>query len=170
MPKYLNWPHLLFFKKNVRFWDCIFLLLRNGQYLFIRTNIWELSGHFTQIPVETLFRMSLVDFVNHLSPLSPDLQISLTWANSHDEYCSRLILHRNIYIYIYWSFRVKPNLSLPTHYSKVSSNLVLLTKQVLQAHRDEVWFLQFSNNGKYLASSSNDRSAIIWEVIFSFQC
>ncbi|XP_041006949.1 WD repeat-containing protein 26 homolog [Juglans microcarpa x Juglans regia] len=38
------------------------------------------------------------------------------------------------------------------------------TLQILQEHRDEVWFLQFSHNGKYLASSSNDRSAIIWEV------
>ncbi|MQL82331.1 hypothetical protein Taro_014790 [Colocasia esculenta] len=39
------------------------------------------------------------------------------------------------------------------------------TMQVLQAHQDEVWFVQFSNSGKYLASSSNDRSAIIWEVL-----
>ncbi|XVE86213.1 hypothetical protein DITRI_Ditri18aG0017800 [Diplodiscus trichospermus] len=38
------------------------------------------------------------------------------------------------------------------------------TLQILQAHTDEVWFLQFSHNGKFLASSSNDRSAIIWEV------
>ncbi|XP_022739195.1 WD repeat-containing protein 26-like [Durio zibethinus] len=38
------------------------------------------------------------------------------------------------------------------------------TLQILQAHTDEVWFLQFSHNGKYLASSSNDKSAIIWEV------
>ncbi|XWS41019.1 hypothetical protein CRYUN_Cryun17cG0045300 [Craigia yunnanensis] len=38
------------------------------------------------------------------------------------------------------------------------------TLQILQAHTDDVWFLQFSHNGKYLASSSNDRSAIIWEV------
>lgn len=38
------------------------------------------------------------------------------------------------------------------------------TTQVLQSHQDEVWYLQFSNNGKYLASSSNDKSAIIWEV------
>ncbi|XP_021275201.1 WD repeat-containing protein 26-like [Herrania umbratica] len=38
------------------------------------------------------------------------------------------------------------------------------TLQILQAHTDEVWFLQFSHNGKYLASSSNDRSTIIWEV------
>ncbi|KAB1209689.1 WD repeat-containing protein 26 [Morella rubra] len=38
------------------------------------------------------------------------------------------------------------------------------TLQILQEHNDEVWFLQFSHNGKYLASSSNDRSAIIWEV------
>ncbi|MBA0614466.1 hypothetical protein Godav_014761, partial [Gossypium davidsonii] len=35
--------------------------------------------------------------------------------------------------------------------------------KILQAHTDEVWFLQFSHNGKYLASSSNDQSAIIWE-------
>ncbi|KAK1326578.1 Protein SPA1-RELATED 3 [Acorus calamus] len=38
------------------------------------------------------------------------------------------------------------------------------TLQVLQAHSDEVWFLKFSNNGKYLASASNDKTAIIWEV------
>ncbi|XP_020586453.1 WD repeat-containing protein 26-like [Phalaenopsis equestris] len=38
------------------------------------------------------------------------------------------------------------------------------TTQVLQGHGDEVWFVQFSNNGKFLASSSRDNSAIIWEV------
>ncbi|PKU70743.1 WD repeat-containing protein 26 homolog [Dendrobium catenatum] len=38
------------------------------------------------------------------------------------------------------------------------------TTQVLQGHGDEVWFVQFSNNGKLLASSSRDNSAIIWEV------
>ncbi|RZC47052.1 hypothetical protein C5167_039996 [Papaver somniferum] len=38
------------------------------------------------------------------------------------------------------------------------------TSQVLESHNDEVWFLLFSHDGKYLASSSNDRSAIIWEV------
>ncbi|KVH98434.1 WD repeat-containing protein 26 homolog [Cynara cardunculus var. scolymus] len=38
------------------------------------------------------------------------------------------------------------------------------TLQILQEHEDEVWFLQFSHNGKFLASSSRDKSAIIWEV------
>ncbi|KAL5542986.1 hypothetical protein UlMin_010696 [Ulmus minor] len=38
------------------------------------------------------------------------------------------------------------------------------TSQILQGHSDEVWFLQFSHNGKYLASSSKDQSTIIWEV------
>ncbi|KAK6142342.1 hypothetical protein DH2020_022690 [Rehmannia glutinosa] len=36
--------------------------------------------------------------------------------------------------------------------------------QILQEHSDEVWFLQFSHNGKYLASSSGDCLVIIWEV------
>ncbi|KAG5064628.1 hypothetical protein AAZX31_02G266100 [Glycine max] len=38
------------------------------------------------------------------------------------------------------------------------------TLQILEAHDDEVWFVQFSHNGKYLASASNDRTAIIWVV------
>ncbi|KAK7300205.1 hypothetical protein RJT34_11042 [Clitoria ternatea] len=38
------------------------------------------------------------------------------------------------------------------------------TLQILEAHDNEVWFVQFSHNGKYLASASNDRTAIIWEV------
>uniref|UniRef100_A0A6N2NA01 CTLH domain-containing protein n=1 Tax=Salix viminalis TaxID=40686 RepID=A0A6N2NA01_SALVM len=40
-------------------------------------------------------------------------------------------------------------------------------KQILQVHTDEVWFLQFSHNGKYLASSSKDKSAIIWQASVS---
>ncbi|CAN4096269.1 unnamed protein product [Withania somnifera] len=38
------------------------------------------------------------------------------------------------------------------------------TLQILREHKDEIWFLQFSHNGKYLASSSADCSVIIWEV------
>ncbi|AED91320.1 WD-repeat protein-like [Arabidopsis thaliana] len=38
------------------------------------------------------------------------------------------------------------------------------TAQILESHTDEVWFLQFSHNGKYLASSSKDQTAIIWEI------
>ncbi|XP_023767135.1 WD repeat-containing protein 26 homolog [Lactuca sativa] len=40
----------------------------------------------------------------------------------------------------------------------------LHTSQILCHHRDEVWFLEFSHNGKFLASSSKDRSAVIWDV------
>ncbi|XP_022863993.1 WD repeat-containing protein 26 homolog [Olea europaea var. sylvestris] len=38
------------------------------------------------------------------------------------------------------------------------------TLQILQEHSNEVWFLQFSHNGDYLASSSSDCLVIIWEV------
>ncbi|KAK9749710.1 hypothetical protein RND81_02G145300 [Saponaria officinalis] len=45
------------------------------------------------------------------------------------------------------------------------NNIPSHTSQILEGHQDEVWFLQFSHKGKYLASASNDRSAIIWEVV-----
>ncbi|KAI3840060.1 hypothetical protein MKX03_015453 [Papaver bracteatum] len=38
------------------------------------------------------------------------------------------------------------------------------TVQILNNHENEVWFVQFSNNGDYLASSSSDCTAIIWKV------
>ncbi|CAL9763651.1 unnamed protein product [Musa acuminata subsp. burmannicoides] len=54
--------------------------------------------------------------------------------------------------------------SLYTDHQCGKDQLPSHTTQVLREHHDEVWFLQFSNQGKYLASSSIDRSAIIWEV------
>ncbi|KAI5016350.1 hypothetical protein ZWY2020_006201 [Hordeum vulgare] len=36
--------------------------------------------------------------------------------------------------------------------------------QILCAHKNEVWFVRFSNDGNYLASSSSDCTAIIWKV------
>ncbi|KAL1550098.1 WD repeat-containing protein WDS [Salvia divinorum] len=38
------------------------------------------------------------------------------------------------------------------------------TTQILTNHQHEVWSVQFSNNGEYLASSSRDCTAIIWKV------
>ncbi|MCE2055782.1 hypothetical protein HAX54_043383 [Datura stramonium] len=39
------------------------------------------------------------------------------------------------------------------------------TIQILSNHTNEVWYVQFSNNGSYLASSSSDFTAIIWKVL-----
>ncbi|XP_057955684.1 WD repeat-containing protein 26 homolog isoform X2 [Malania oleifera] len=55
-------------------------------------------------------------------------------------------------------------MSLYTDHQCGRDRLPSQTLQILEAHYDEVWFLQFSHKGKYLASSSNDRSAIIWEI------
>ncbi|KAJ4887698.1 transducin family protein / WD-40 repeat family protein [Raphanus sativus] len=43
-------------------------------------------------------------------------------------------------------------------------NIPSETLQILSEHTDEVWFLAFSNDGKYLASSSKDKTAILWEM------
>ena len=35
---------------------------------------------------------------------------------------------------------------------------------ILEAHTDEVWNLEWSHDGAYLASASKDKSAIIWRI------
>ncbi|CAF2119004.1 unnamed protein product [Brassica napus] len=56
------------------------------------------------------------------------------------------------------------DLSLFTDHQCGKHQIPSRTVQILESHTDEVWFLQFSHNGKYLASSSKDQTAIIWEI------
>ena len=39
-----------------------------------------------------------------------------------------------------------------------------VTSNILGVHTDEVWQIEWSHDGKYLASASKDQTAIIWEV------
>ncbi|KAL3502469.1 hypothetical protein ACH5RR_036918 [Cinchona calisaya] len=55
-------------------------------------------------------------------------------------------------------------MSLLTDHQCGRDHIPSQTLQILNEHSGEVWFLQFSHNGQYLASSSNDRTVIIWEV------
>jgi len=38
------------------------------------------------------------------------------------------------------------------------------TTTILEVHTDEVWNIEWSHNGEYLASAGKDKSAIIWRV------
>lgn len=39
-----------------------------------------------------------------------------------------------------------------------------VTTAILQIHEDEVWGLQWSHSGNYLATASKDKTAIIWRI------
>ncbi|XP_057962331.1 WD repeat-containing protein WDS homolog [Malania oleifera] len=55
-------------------------------------------------------------------------------------------------------------ISLFEDHSCAKDDLPTETVQILRGHTHEVLFVQFSNNGEYLASSSRDCTAIIWKV------
>ncbi|CAN1199846.1 WD repeat-containing protein 26 homolog [Linum perenne] len=55
-------------------------------------------------------------------------------------------------------------MSLYTDHECGKDQIPSRTLQILEEHSGEVWFIKFSHNGKYLASTSDDQSAIIWEV------
>lgn len=56
------------------------------------------------------------------------------------------------------------DMSLYTDHQCGRDQIPSQTLQILQEHSDEVWFLQFSHNGQFLASASGDHLVIIWEV------
>ncbi|KAL0691988.1 hypothetical protein Bca4012_059168 [Brassica carinata] len=56
------------------------------------------------------------------------------------------------------------DLSLFSYHYCDDQNIPSETLQILSEHTDEVWFLTFSHDGKYLASSSKDKTAILWEM------
>lgn len=42
------------------------------------------------------------------------------------------------------------------------------TSHILREHTDEIWRLEFSHNGKWLATAGKDKSVIIWNVLDGF--
>ncbi|XP_017490651.1 PREDICTED: WD repeat-containing protein 26-like, partial [Rhagoletis zephyria] len=54
--------------------------------------------------------------------------------------------------------------SLLVDHSCSKDDLPSETTQILEEHRDEVWYCQFSNDGTRLATGSKDGTIIIWEV------
>lgn len=55
-----------------------------------------------------------------------------------------------------------PHLS---HLSQISDHCFpSKTVKVLESHTDEVWYVAFSNNGRYLASVSKDQTCVVWNM------
>ena len=50
------------------------------------------------------------------------------------------------------------------------SDFPRITTTILEVHKDEVWNIEWSHDGAYLASASKDKSAIIWRRGVSILC
>lgn len=50
------------------------------------------------------------------------------------------------------------------------SDFPRITTTILEVHKDEVWNIEWSHDGAYLASASKDKSAIIWRRGVSVLC
>jgi WD40 repeat protein len=54
--------------------------------------------------------------------------------------------------------------SLYVNHSCTRAQFPTLTTHILAEHLDEVWRLEWSHDGRYLASASQDKTAIIWKI------
>lgn len=54
--------------------------------------------------------------------------------------------------------------SLYADHSCTRAQFPTLTSHILAEHTDEVWRLEWSHDGRYLASTSQDKTAIIWKI------
>lgn len=105
---------------------------------------------------------------------------SLRWKNINSIGESRNLLIENLFGLLPSSVYLFPNgiemmlkdasnyqqLSLPS-FNSANSNLNSLPinlKQTLNYHTNEVWFIKYSPNGKYLATGSKDTKIIIYDV------
>jgi WD40 repeat protein len=60
---------------------------------------------------------------------------------------------------------LEEHVSLFQDHSCTSKQIPTVTKNILEKHTDEVWYIKFSYNGKYLASASKDNTIILWDVL-----
>jgi hypothetical protein len=64
----------------------------------------------------------------------------------------------------YHNSRGPLRMSLFTEFSAGPEQLPTQLAQVLTDHKDEVWAVQFSSDGKWMATASKDGSALLWSV------
>ncbi|XP_068656938.1 WD repeat-containing protein 26 homolog [Aristolochia californica] len=117
----------------------------------------ELLGLSSQDVINVNLRLKLLENLQNLLPptvMIPERRLEHLVEQALNVQREACVFHNSL----------DSSLSLYSDHQCGRDQIPSQTVQVLQAHHDEVWFLQFSNNGRYLASSSNDRSAIIWEV------
>lgn len=69
----------------------------------------------------------------------------------------------------YWLNPEDEAFSLYKDYVSDRRRFPVATAKILENHQDEVWYLEFSHDGKYLASSSADGTVIIWDVMNDFK-
>lgn len=59
---------------------------------------------------------------------------------------------------------IVPNPSLLVDYQSEWKSYPSHSTHILESHSDEVWYVSFSHDGRFLASGSKDFSAIIWDT------
>uniref|UniRef100_A0A0C9S4Y1 TSA: Wollemia nobilis Ref_Wollemi_Transcript_22135_2382 transcribed RNA sequence n=1 Tax=Wollemia nobilis TaxID=56998 RepID=A0A0C9S4Y1_9CONI len=117
----------------------------------------ELLGYRKQGNGDSSHRMKLLQDIQQLLPPSimiPEKRLESLVEQALSVQREACVFHNSL----------DNALSLYTDHQCGRDQIPTMTLQVLQSHENEVWFLQFSNNGKYLASASKDCTAIIWEV------
>ncbi|KAF7338070.1 WD-domain-containing protein [Mycena venus] len=103
--------------------------------------------------------------LHSLSRIYDDAQDGMVQRDIQDEYYSTIYIVR----YIPPSIMVPPktilNIATPSKcVPAAATGFPRVTTTILEVHTDQVWMLEWSRDGNFLASASSDKSVIIWGI------
>ncbi|XP_059628575.1 WD repeat-containing protein WDS homolog [Cornus florida] len=131
--------------------------MENLDYFVTRFEDYDMMDYSVDVISIPLCRKELVEYLKYVLP--PEIKMTERRLESLVETTIRAQINSCSY------HNSADPISLLEDHCCCRDQFPTETVQVLQGHSDEVWFVKFSNNGKYLASSSKDCRAMIWKVI-----
>ncbi|KAF9913502.1 hypothetical protein BX616_009948, partial [Lobosporangium transversale] len=155
--------------------ELVRLMVQSLQSLGYRKSAQELeaeSGFQLESPAVTLFRECVLkgawDELEQLSEqleLDPAHHVSVKFLIREQKFLELLEARQIKNALIVLRSELTPlNHNMERVHTLTRTGIPSVSRGVLRGHTNEVWYISFSHDGKYLASASQDTKVIIWSM------